>query len=175
MAAMVEGIPIVSAGLTMVYHVLPAAHVTLDSAALATAPTLRRMRVAAAGMLHNVLLTVLCAILSLAAQHMLASGYLHTRGAVVRYAFVFFFLSMLVLTHQRAYLPLVYTRLLYLFLIVHDSYCALYSHHVMFRGVAPMSDLAQHLPIGALITGVGICPVHSVRDWTSCVQHTVEV
>lgn len=86
MAAIVEGIPVISAGLTTVFHVLPAAHVTLDTAALAAATPMRRMRVAAAGMLHNVLLALVCAALSFAAHRMLAVGYVRTRGVVVRCA-----------------------------------------------------------------------------------------
>lgn len=38
-----------------------------------------------------------------------------------------------------------------------------------------MSDLGQHLPLGALITGVGICPVNRLEDWPACVLHTVQV
>lgn len=84
MAAMVEGIPVVSAGVTMAAYVLPAAHVTLDTAALTSAPPAARMRVAAAGMLHNVLLTLLCAALSVVAHRLLAAGYVNTRGVVIR-------------------------------------------------------------------------------------------
>ncbi len=85
MAAMIEGIPILNAGFTMIHHVLPAAHVTLDTRALTSAPPRRQMRVAGAGIVHNVVLWGVCGVCSVALHAALGQGYVRTRGAVVRY------------------------------------------------------------------------------------------
>lgn len=85
MAAMVEGIPVLDAGFTLAHNILPAAHVTVDTAALTAATPRRALRVMGAGMLHNVLLCVVCGALGVALQTVLGQGYVHTRGVVVRY------------------------------------------------------------------------------------------